>query len=239
MPPWAALEGPTQLVRLTLQSDMPYMRSETPLWDEICEWNMQRRVAYAGSDYASPEGLLVLTEWVLGDLERSMLAFDTFSDWKPGIPEGKDADILTALVSNPVLPGAAAKMIVNSGWWRLRPKVLSHRAVTIDDLGAALADLVDTASTHIWMGASFSAAVEQWCLATTSHRDYSAELWDPVIEAAAGIPRLLAIVAEREDITPEQCRMLLSLQNEAVIRRIANNPHVPSDLRVLAVLMSN
>lgn len=205
--------------------------------DDITQWSMRKRLDFAVNDHSDPIILGRLTEWVLADLDRSLEGFDTFAAWKPNPPEERDVDILSALTKNPSLPVSAVMAIVESGWWRIKPRIL-FRLPAPANLEGALRQLVDDESSAIWQGASYSVAVETWYFAYTQGSEDKdlPRSWDWVLDIAWRVPRLLALVAQRPDLKNEEYAKLAFHPNPIVRQNVARNSEAPEHARVAAAL---
>lgn len=205
---------------------------------DVAKMSMRERLALAANDYTDQALLSELTAWVLVDLERSLEGFDTFAAWKPNPPEERDVDILSALVKNSSLPEDAVLSIIESGWWRVRPKILFHSSISTTQMLSCLQALVGSDSSAIWQGSSFSVAVDNWYYAFGQKRDLRREDWGRVINTAHNIPRLLILVGQKKDLRPQDYVKLAFHPNNLVRQAIAHNHYAPESARVSAALGS-
>jgi len=197
---------------------------------------MHKRLRAAANDFTPSGTLLSLTLWTIDDLNRSLEGFDTFAAWKPNPPEERDVDILSALTKNASLPDEAVTHIVSSGWWRVRPRVLFHDSLSMEQVVKALDQLVDEDSSAIWQGASFSVAVETWFYAYCQTPSPAPRDWGFVISKAWRIPRLLGLIATREDIDLSDLEKLSFHPNVMVRQGLLRNASIPDHVRVTAAL---
>jgi len=215
---------------------MEMMESIRGISSDVAKMNMREKLALAANDFTDPEILSELTAWALLDLERSLEGFDTFAAWKPNPPEERDVDILSALVKNPALPDEAVLAIVESGWWRVRPKIFFHSSVSSSQMISCLESLFGSDSSAIWQGSSFSVAVDNWYYAFSQKNDFQARDWGRVIAMAHDIPRLLILVGQRKDLRPQEYLDLAFHPNILVRQAIARNDYASESARVSAAL---
>lgn len=163
-------------------------------------------------------------------IRRGLLVGNNVPTYEPVVSK------IESIVRDPHIPSDVARDIARSEMWFACPEVLRHRDLTLDDLMSAFNPLCIPDDPERWVNFSFSDRMDEWLRAFRKHPDVTVEEWNVLIETSWDDVAVMARIVSLPEITADQAMRIVGHPSRVVRLRLARNPAIPEDTRVLAAL---